>query len=77
VLLDGLASLYVEKGGRALVALRPYDGEWESFAVAALTTLLADGRLARLGVERYDAELAPALAAAGFVPTPKGLVRYA
>ena len=77
VLLDGLASLYVERGGRTLVALRPYDGEWEGSAVAVLTTLLADGRLARLSVERADPELVPALTAAGFVPTPKGLVRYA
>ncbi|HEX2700428.1 MAG TPA: DEAD/DEAH box helicase [Acidimicrobiales bacterium] len=77
VLLDGLASLYVEKGGRALVALRPYDGEWEAQAVAAVTTLLADGRLSRLSVERSDPEMARHLADAGFVPTPKGLVRYA
>src|ERR1051325_10167092 len=26
VLVDGLASLYIEKGGRGLVALRPFDG---------------------------------------------------
>ncbi|MGI8684960.1 MAG: Lhr family helicase, partial [Acidimicrobiales bacterium] len=77
VLLDGLATLYVEKGGKALVALRPYDGGWEAQAVAAVTTLLTDGRLSRLNVERSDPELAPHLAAAGFVPTPKGLVRYA
>ncbi len=77
VLLDGLATLYVEKGGKALVALRPYDGEWEAQAVAAVTTLLTDGRLTRLSVERSDPELAPHLAAAGFVPTPKGLIRYA
>ncbi|HVM01099.1 MAG TPA: DEAD/DEAH box helicase, partial [Acidimicrobiales bacterium] len=77
VVLDGRASLFVERGARTLVALRPYDGGWEAAAVAALTTLLADGRLPRLGVERCDPELAPALAAAGFVATPKGLVRYA
>ena len=77
VLLDGLACLFVERGGRSLVALRPYDGTWEADAVAALPTLVAGGRLARLGIERSDPELAPHLAAAGFVPTPKGLVRYA
>ncbi|MGQ0520265.1 MAG: Lhr family helicase [Actinomycetota bacterium] len=77
VLLDGLATLFVERGGRTLVALRPYDGTWEADAVAALLTLVAGGRLARLSVERCDPELAPHLAAAGFVPTPKGLVRYA
>jgi ATP-dependent Lhr-like helicase len=77
VLVDGLASLYIERGGRGLVALRPFDGAWEERAVAALGGLLADGRFSRLTVERADAELEPHLRAAGFVPGPKGLVRYA
>ena len=77
VLLGGVASLFVERGGRSLLALRPYDGAWEPDAVAALTTLVSDGRLPRLRVERTDPELATHLSAAGFVATPKGLVRYA
>ncbi|HET7486396.1 MAG TPA: DEAD/DEAH box helicase [Acidimicrobiales bacterium] len=77
VLLDGLASLFVERGGRSLLALRPYDGSWEAAAVAAVTSLVADGRLGKVSVERSDPELGPHLYAAGFVPTPKGLVRYA
>ena len=77
VLLDGVATLFVERGAKSLLALRPYDGTWEAAAVAALTSLVADGRLARLSVERADPELTPHLHAAGFVPTPKGLVRYA
>ena len=77
VLVDGVASLYVERGGRSLVSLRPYDGTWEARAVAALGGLLADGRFNRLTVERVDPELAPHLRAADFVPSPKGLVRYA
>jgi ATP-dependent Lhr-like helicase len=77
VLLDGLASLYVERSGKGLVALRPFDGTWEEQAVAALGTLLADHRFSRLSVEKVDPELEPFLKAADFVPTPKGLVRYA
>ncbi len=76
VLLDGQPSLYVEKGARGLVALRPLDGSWEDAAVAALGSLVTSGRLRRLSVERYDEGLAPVLKAAGFVPTPRGLVRY-
>ncbi|MGI8983263.1 MAG: Lhr family helicase, partial [Acidimicrobiales bacterium] len=76
VLLDGQPSLYVEKGGKGLVALRPYDGTWEDAAVAALGALVTGGRLRRLSVERFDDGLEPVLKAAGFVPTPRGLVRY-
>ncbi|MGI8809297.1 MAG: DEAD/DEAH box helicase [Acidimicrobiales bacterium] len=76
VLLDGRPSLYVEKGAKGLVALRPFDDTWEDAAVAALGGLVTSGRLRRLSVERYDEALEPALRAAGFVPTPRGLVRY-
>src|SRR5205823_3158029 len=54
VLLDGVASLYLERGGRAVVTLRAYDGSWETAAVDALGGLVADGRLRRLALERYD-----------------------
>ncbi|MEA2901008.1 MAG: ATP-dependent helicase Lhr and Lhr-like helicase [Actinomycetota bacterium] len=77
VLVDGLASLYVEKGAKSLVALRPFDGTWEDAAVGALDGLVASGRVRRLAVERYDDALAPVLRAAGFVPSPRGLIRYA
>jgi ATP-dependent Lhr-like helicase len=76
VVLDGLPSLYVEKGAKGLVALRDLDGTWEDAAVAALGSLVTSGRLRRLSVERYDDGLEPVLKAAGFVPTPRGLVRY-
>ncbi len=76
VLVDGLASLYVEKGAKSLVALRQLDGTWEDAAVGALDGLVASGRVRRLAVERYDEALGPVLRAAGFVPSPKGLVRY-
>ncbi len=76
VLLGGVASLYVEKGAKGLVALRPLDGTWEEAAVAALGGLVSSGRVRRLRIERYDEGLEPVLRAAGFVPSPKGLVRY-
>jgi ATP-dependent Lhr-like helicase len=77
VLIDGRASLYVEKGAKSLVALRPFDGTWEHVAVGALDGLVGSGRVRRLAVERYDDALDPVLRAAGFVPSPRGLVRYA
>jgi len=76
VLLDGLPCLYVEKGAKGLVALRPFDGSWEDAAVAALGALVSSGRARRLSLERYDPALEPVLKAAGFIPSPKGLVRY-
>jgi ATP-dependent Lhr-like helicase len=76
VVLDGLPSLYLERGGRAIVTLRAYDGSWETAAVEALGGLVADGRLRRLALERFDEELGPVLRGAGFVPSPRGLVRY-
>ena len=77
VLLDGLPALYVERSGRGVVALRDLDGSWEDVAVAALGTLVESGRFRRLALQRYDDGLEPALKAAGFVPSPRGLVRYA
>ncbi|HZQ56438.1 MAG TPA: DEAD/DEAH box helicase [Acidimicrobiales bacterium] len=77
VLIDGAASLYLERGGKSVVALRPFDGEWEETAVAALTTLVTGGRLSRLAVQRFPEELQEPLAAAGFVPTPRGFTLYA
>jgi ATP-dependent Lhr-like helicase len=76
VLLDGIPCLYVERGGRGLITLRPLDGTWEQEAVSALATLVESGRLRRLALERYDPALEQALRQTGFVPSPKGLVRY-
>jgi ATP-dependent Lhr-like helicase len=74
--VGGRPALYVERGGSGLVALRDMDGTWESAAVAALVSLVACGRWARLQLARYPEGLEGALRAADFVPTPKGLVRY-
>jgi ATP-dependent Lhr-like helicase len=76
VLVDGEGALYVERDGRGLVGLRAFDGTWEERAVAALDVLVTSGRARRLAVERYDETLEPVLRAAGFVPSPRGLVRY-
>ena len=76
VLVDGVASLYLDRGGKGAQALRPADGEWETAAVAGLLGLIADGRVGRLTLERFPEELRAPLEAAGFVATPKGLVHY-
>jgi ATP-dependent helicase Lhr and Lhr-like helicase len=82
VLVDGQPSLYIEKGGRSLVALRPFDGTWESHAVGALGALVGpddrpSARFRKLVFETYPADLREVLNQAGFVATPKGLARYA
>jgi ATP-dependent Lhr-like helicase len=76
VLHGGIPSLYLERGGRSLVGLRACDGSWEDAAVAGIDWLVAAGRTSRLALQRYPAELEAHLRAAGFTPTPKGLVRY-
>ena len=77
VTVDGAAVLYLERGGRGLLALQAPDGSWEEPAVAALAGLVANGRLRRLSLQRFPEELRPRLEAAGFVPTPHGLALYA
>ena len=84
LLADGLPSLYLEKGGRGAVALRPFDGEWERPVVRALTNMIGTDddrdrhvRFKRLVLETVPDELVPLLKEHGFVPTPKGLAKYA
>ena len=84
LLADGLPSLYIEKGGRSLVALRGFDGSWELAVVKALTAMVGNGderdghsRFKRLVLETLPEELVPLLKQKGFVPTPKGLAKYA
>ncbi|MGH9156732.1 MAG: Lhr family helicase, partial [Acidimicrobiales bacterium] len=76
VIADGTASLYLERGGRRLVALRAPDGSWEAAAVAALAGLVTGGRLSRLALSAAGPALEPHLLAAGFVLTPRGLALY-
>jgi ATP-dependent Lhr-like helicase len=77
VLVDGVASLYLERGAKSVTALRAFDGEWEEAAVAGLATLVRGGRLTRLAVQKFPSELGGVLQEAGFVPTPRGLTLYA
>ncbi|HET6964090.1 MAG TPA: DEAD/DEAH box helicase [Acidimicrobiales bacterium] len=77
VVVDGVASAYIERGGKGLVALRDVDGSWEEAVGSALASLVSSGRWRRLVLQRYPEELAGVLEGAGFIPSPKGLVRYA
>ena len=76
LVVDGVASAYLEKGGRGLTALREADGSWEEAAVGALAGLVAAGRWRRLALQRHPDELTAALQKGGFTPSPKGLVLY-
>jgi len=76
ILVDGVASLYLDKGGKGIQALRDLDGEWEEAAIGALVGLVGQGRLSRLVLERFPDGLRSMLQAVGFVATPKGLVHY-
>ncbi|MDF2259152.1 ATP-dependent helicase [Streptantibioticus ferralitis] len=82
VLVDGELTLYVERGGKTLLA---WDGDSAEdsprlrAAVQALADAVRDDALGRLTVERTNGEpallspLGRALEAAGFHPTPRGL----
>jgi ATP-dependent Lhr-like helicase len=82
VLVDGELTLYVERGGKTLLAWpgdAEDDGERLRAAVDALALAVRDGALGRLTVERTNGEssltsaLGRALEAAGFHATPRGL----
>ena len=84
LLVDGLPSLYLEKGGRGIVALRAFDGSWERPTIRALTEMIGSEeqlgrpvRFRRLVLESFPDELLILLKEHGFVPTPKGLAKYA
>jgi ATP-dependent Lhr-like helicase len=76
VLVGGEGSLYVERGGRGLLALREADGTWEEPAVDAVVDLVRRSRTGRLVLQRHPEELTAVLEKAGFTPGPKGLVLY-
>jgi ATP-dependent Lhr-like helicase len=86
VMLDAEPVLYVEKGGKGLVALRSgaigADGSpatWLSDALAALAGAVERGSIRRLAIERFDGEpvvgssAEAALVAAGFRQGPRKL----
>jgi ATP-dependent Lhr-like helicase len=80
VLLGGEAALFVERGGRTMVALREPEEEWLREALAALVAWLRAGHARRLAVERFDgvpvadSEALPLLVEAGFLAGPRRAV---
>jgi ATP-dependent Lhr-like helicase len=56
VTLDAEPVLYVERGGKGLLALREPDEGWLRPALEALADEVRRGRVPRLGVERFDGE---------------------
>ena len=78
VLVDGLATLYVERGGRSLLSFTEEEDSLRA-AAQALSRAVRDGWLGQLAVQRADGEvalgsrLAGILQEAGFRATPKGL----
>jgi ATP-dependent helicase Lhr and Lhr-like helicase len=80
VLLGGEAALYVERGGRSLVALREPEDDWLRVALAAIVEHVRGGGAKRLAVERFDGEpvgeteVMPLLLEAGFLAGPRRAV---
>ncbi|WP_369183079.1 ATP-dependent helicase [Streptomyces sp. Y1] len=78
VLVDGELALYVERGGKSLLAW-PEDGPTLALAAGALAAAAREGALGTVTVERANGEpalgsaLGAALEEAGFHPTPRGL----
>ena len=81
VLVDGVAAIYVERGGRSLLTLPAFDDRAiATVAVPALVTLIGDGRDRELVITKIDglpvteSPHAEALIAGGFVAGYRGLV---
>ncbi|GAB7180733.1 ATP-dependent helicase [Kitasatospora sp. Ki12] len=78
VLVDGELVLYVERGGKSLLAW-PEDGATRALAAAALARAVREGALGSVTVERANggpalgSDLGRALEEAGFHATPRGL----
>ena len=80
VLVDGVAVLFLERGGRSLSTFPAADESMVAgLALRASGTLVADGRMRELLVARVDGQPVgesawrPALLEAGFVPGYRGL----
>jgi ATP-dependent Lhr-like helicase len=80
VLVDGLLTVYVERGGRSVLSFTR-DPAVLAAAATALAATVQQGRLGRVTVTKVDgldvldtrSALTDALDAAGFRPTPRGL----
>jgi ATP-dependent Lhr-like helicase len=80
VLVDGMAALFLERGGRSLATFpAAADEATAGLALHSLGGLIADGRMRELLVTKVDglpvgeSPWRPALLAAGFVPGYRGL----
>jgi ATP-dependent Lhr-like helicase len=81
VLVDGLAALYLDRGGSSLQTLPPFDDpRIAAAALGALPLMIGDGRARELVVSRVDCEPVArsrwyeTLLKAGFVQGYRGLV---
>ena len=80
VLVDGVAALYLERGGATIQTLRPAADPETAVAAAGALRVLLDGRLKELVIKKVDGEpvtdspFRERLLAAGFVPGYRGLV---
>ncbi len=80
---DGEPLVYVERGGRGILRLRPLEGSELAEAIAELVAAARDGVVPKLGIERVDGEavigsgLEETLIAAGFSRQPRRLVASA
>ena len=80
VLLGGEAVLFVERGGRTLVALREPAEDWLRLALAELVAQVKRSGTKRLAIERFDGEpvaeamVMPLLLEAGFLAGPRRAV---
>jgi ATP-dependent Lhr-like helicase len=78
VLVDGVLVLYVERGGKTVVAFET-DAALLTAATRSLAALVSTGRVQKIAVETANGtfvigtDLGLALRAAGFTETPKGL----
>jgi ATP-dependent Lhr-like helicase len=79
VLLDGVPVLYLERGGRSLLALREPETQWLGAAIGALAGWTRSTRGRRVSLERFDGASVfgsvaePVLLEAGFVTGLRGL----
>jgi hypothetical protein len=80
VIVDGSASLYLERGGSTLQALPAFDDpDTAAAAVRALAALVASGRVRELVIRKVDglpvaeSPVRQRLLDAGFVPGYRGL----
>lgn len=82
VLVHGRLTAFVERGGKTVLTFTDSEADLDA-AAAALADVVRRGRVSRLAIDQIDgqpalrSELQPALVAAGFATTPRGLrMRY-